>query len=80
MSTTRQKRALKNYRKRLSQRGMPAPLAADLAKEYALIGAGHPAFGVVTDTVPRLTGQPARSVDQFAHDYAQALATPPQQS
>jgi uncharacterized protein YbjT (DUF2867 family) len=59
----------------LSQSGRPASLAADLAKEYALIGAGHPAFGVVTDTVPRLTGQAARSVDQFAHDYARALAT-----
>jgi hypothetical protein len=50
-----------------------------LAKEYALMGAGHPAFGVVMDTVPRLTGQVARSVDQFAHDYARALAIPPQQ-
>jgi uncharacterized protein YbjT (DUF2867 family) len=68
------------FAQRLIQSGRPAPLAADLAKEYALIGAGYPAFGVVTDTVPRLTGQPARSLDQFAHDYAQALATPPQQS
>ncbi len=68
------------FAQRLIQAGRPAPLAADLAKEYALIGAGHPAFGVVTDTVPRLTGQPARSVDQFAHDYARALAAPPQQS
>src|SRR5262245_49832950 len=52
---------------------------ADLAKEYARIGAGHPAFGVVMDTVPRLTGQAACSVDQFARDYARALASPPQQ-
>jgi uncharacterized protein YbjT (DUF2867 family) len=61
------------------QWGLPAAVAADLAKEYALIGAGHPAFGVVTDTMPRVTGQAARSVDQFARDYAQALATPWQQ-
>jgi len=67
------------FAQRLIQSGRPAPLAADLAKEYALIGAGHPTFGVVADTVPRLTGQAARSVDQFARDYAQALATPPQQ-
>jgi len=67
------------FAQRLSLRGLPAPLAADLAKEYALIGAAHHAFGVVTDTVPRLTRQPARSVDQFARDYARALATPPQQ-
>jgi uncharacterized protein YbjT (DUF2867 family) len=68
------------FAQRLIQSGRPAPLAADLAKEYALIGAGHPTFGVVTDIVPRLTGQAARSVDQFARDYARALATPPQQS
>jgi uncharacterized protein YbjT (DUF2867 family) len=68
------------FAQRLSQSGRPAPLAADLAKEYALIGAGHPAFGVVTDIVPRLTGQAARSVDQFARDYARALATSSQQS
>jgi uncharacterized protein YbjT (DUF2867 family) len=61
----------------LLQWGLPAPVAADLAKEYALIGAGHPAFGVVKDTVQRLTGQPARTVDQFAHDHAQALTNPP---
>ena len=61
----------------LLQWGLPAPVAADLAKEYALIGAGHPAFGVVKDTVQRLTGQPARTVDQFARDYAPALTTPP---
>jgi uncharacterized protein YbjT (DUF2867 family) len=67
------------FAQRLIQQGRPAPLAADLAKEYALIGAGHPAFGVVMDTVPCLTGQGARSVDQFARDYAHALASPPQQ-
>jgi len=33
----------------------------------------------VTDTVPRLTGAAARSVDQFARDYAHVLASPPQQ-
>jgi len=59
---------------------LPAAVTTDLAKEYALIGAGQSAFGVVTDTVPRLTGQAARSVDQFARDYAHALATPSQQS
>ncbi len=62
------------------QWGLPAAVATDLAKEYALIGAGHPAFSVVTDTVPRVTGQAARSVDRFAHDYAQTLVAPPQQS
>src|SRR5262249_28965558 len=54
------------FAQRLMEQGRPAPLAADLAKEYALIGAGHPAFGVVMDTVPRLIGQAACSVDQFA--------------
>jgi uncharacterized protein YbjT (DUF2867 family) len=68
------------FARRLGQSGRPASLAADLAKEYALIGVGHPAFGVVMDTVLRLTGQAARSVDQFARDYARVLATPPQQS
>jgi uncharacterized protein YbjT (DUF2867 family) len=63
------------FAQHLRQSGRPTSLAADLAKEYALIGAGHPAFGVVTDTVPRLTGRAARSVDQFARDYARALAT-----
>lgn len=63
------------FARRLSQRGLPVPLAADLAREYALIEAGHPAFGVVLDTVPRLTGRAARSVDQFARDYVHALST-----
>lgn len=67
------------FAQHLRQWGLPVTVAADLAKEYALIGAGHPAFGVVTDTVPRLTGMAARSVDQFVRDYAHALATPPQQ-
>lgn len=61
----------------LAQWGLPAPVAADLAREYALIGEGHPAFGVVKDTVPRLTGLPAHSLEQFARDYAQALTNPP---
>jgi uncharacterized protein YbjT (DUF2867 family) len=61
----------------LTARRLPASVAADLAKEYTLIGAGHPAFAIVKDTVPRLTGQSARSMDQFAHDYAQTLAGPP---
>ncbi len=59
----------------LIQSARSVSLAADLAKEYALIGAGHPAFAVVTDTVLRLTGQTARSVDQFARDYARASAS-----
>ena len=67
------------FAQRLRQAGRPASLAADLAKEYALMGAGHPAFGVVLDTVVRLTGQAGRTVEQFAHDYAGALARPPQQ-
>lgn len=65
------------FARALAQWGLSAPVAADLAREYALIGAGHPAFGVVKDTVPRLTGSPARSVEQFARDYAQALVNPP---
>lgn len=40
-------------------------------------GAGHPAFGVVRDTLPRLTGQPTRNLEQFARDYASALSNPP---
>jgi uncharacterized protein YbjT (DUF2867 family) len=70
----------REFAQRLIQSGRPVSLAADLAKEYALIGAGHPAFTVVTDTVLRLTGQTARSVDQFARDYARALAALSQQS
>ena len=62
------------FAQRLSQSGRPASLAADLAKEYALIGSGHPAFGVVMDTVPRLTGHPARSFEAFAREvFAPAL-------
>jgi uncharacterized protein YbjT (DUF2867 family) len=68
------------FAQRLRQWGLPATVAADLAKEYALIGAGHPAFGIVTDIVPRLTGAAARSVEQFARDYAHALAAPRQQN
>lgn len=60
----------------LAQWGLPAAVAADLAQEYALIGAGHPAFAVARDTVQRLTGRPARTLDQFARDHAPALTQP----
>lgn len=57
--------------------GLPAELAAALAMEYDIIGHshphGHPAFAAVTDTVPRITGRPATTVDQFARDQAAAL-------
>ena len=61
----------------LAQWGLPDAVAADLAQEYALIGAGHPAFAVARDTVQRLTGRPARTLDQFARDHALALTRPP---
>ncbi len=61
----------------LQQWGLSGPVAADLAREYALIGAGHPAFNLVTDTVPRLAGRPGLTVEAFARDHAQALITPP---
>lgn len=64
----------------LQQWGLPEPVAGDLAHEYAEIGAGHPAFREPRDTVPRLTGKPARSVDDFARDYAAQLTSPPQWS
>jgi len=66
------------FAQRLSQCGLPTAVATDLAKEYTLIGAGQSAFGIVTGTVPRLTGQPARSVDQFARDYARMRCMPSQ--
>jgi uncharacterized protein YbjT (DUF2867 family) len=64
----------------LQQWGLPEPVAADLAREYAEIGAGHSAFSTPRDTVLRLTGKPARSVEDFATDYAAQLTSPPQWS
>jgi uncharacterized protein YbjT (DUF2867 family) len=62
----------------LQQWGLPDTIASDLANEYGEIGDGHPAFSAARDTVPRLTGKPARSLRDFAHDYATQLTTPPQ--
>jgi uncharacterized protein YbjT (DUF2867 family) len=62
----------------LQQGGLSATLARDLAHEYGEIGDGHPAFSTPRDTVPRLTGQPARSLRDFARAYAAQLTTPPQ--
>jgi uncharacterized protein YbjT (DUF2867 family) len=61
----------------LQQWGLPAAVASDLANEYGVIGDGHPAFSTPRDTVLRLTGQPARSVADFARAYAAQLTTPP---
>jgi len=62
----------------LQQWGLPEAAAGDLAREYGEIGAGHPAFSTPRDTVPRLTGRPARAVEEFARDYAALLTNPPQ--
>jgi uncharacterized protein YbjT (DUF2867 family) len=66
------------FKEMLRQWGLPDSVAADLAHEYGVIGDGHPAFGTPRDTVPRLTGRPARSVDDFARAYTAQLTSPPQ--
>jgi uncharacterized protein YbjT (DUF2867 family) len=62
----------------LQQWGLSDTIASDLANEYGEIGDGHPAFSAPRDTVPRLTAKPARSLRDFARDYAAQLTTPPQ--
>jgi hypothetical protein len=64
----------------LEQCGLPKTVAGDLAREYGAIGGGHPAYSTPLDSVPRLTGSPARSVEDFARDYTTQLAAPPQWS
>jgi uncharacterized protein YbjT (DUF2867 family) len=61
------------FKQMLAQWGLPEAVAHDLAREYALIGEGHAAFSVPTDTVLRITGKPARSLNQFAQDFARAF-------
>lgn len=39
-----------------------------VSEELSGLFARHPAFGVVRNTVPRLTGQPTWSLEQFALD------------
>lgn len=62
----------------LQQWGLPDAIASDLANEYGEIGDGHPAFSTPRATVQRLTGKPARSLRDFARDYAAQLTNPPQ--
>lgn len=64
----------------LQQWGLPEFVATDLANEYGEIGDGHPAFSTPRDTVLRLTGKAARSVEDFARDYTAQLTSPPQWS
>lgn len=68
------------FKAALQQWGLPESMAADLAREYGEIGAGHPAFSMPRNTVQQVTGHPARSIDEFARDYAQRLTNPPQWS
>jgi uncharacterized protein YbjT (DUF2867 family) len=53
--------------------GLPEPIAGALAEEYRLIGEGHPAFATTTDTVSRVAGRSAHTLNQFARDFAMAL-------
>ena len=66
------------FKAMLQQWGLPEIVANDLANEYGEIGDGHPAFSAPRDTVLRLTGKPARSVEDFARDYTAQLTSPPQ--
>jgi uncharacterized protein YbjT (DUF2867 family) len=51
--------------------GVPEAIAAQNASAFALIADGDAAW--ITDDVPAILGHPARSLEQFANDYADAF-------
>jgi uncharacterized protein YbjT (DUF2867 family) len=52
--------------------GVPAPVAEMNAQAFTLIAGGDAAW--LSDDVPSILGRPARSYQQFAHDYAPAFS------
>jgi uncharacterized protein YbjT (DUF2867 family) len=52
--------------------GVPETVAEDNAKALSLFAQGDAAY--ITDDVPSLLGQPARTFEQFATDYASAFS------
>jgi nucleoside-diphosphate-sugar epimerase len=66
--------------RQLAAQGLPEAVASDLSNEYGEINDGHPTISTPRDTVLRLTGKPARSLRDFACDYAVQLTAPPQWS
>ena len=52
--------------------GVPAPIAEMNAQAFGLTAGGDAEW--VTQDVPSLLGRPARSLEQFAADYAAAFA------
>ena len=52
--------------------GVPAPIAEMNAQAFTLIADGDAAW--LSDGIPSILGRPARSYQQFAHDYAPAFS------
>ncbi len=52
--------------------GVPEPIAAMNAQAFSLIADGDAEW--VSMDVPSILGRPARSFEQFAHDYAAAFS------
>ena len=62
------------FRAGLAQAGVPAPVADNLARYYAMVKAGD--FAMVTSTVPDLLGRPARTFKEWAAENAGAFSAP----
>jgi uncharacterized protein YbjT (DUF2867 family) len=60
------------FRAGLAQAGVPAPVAENLARYYAMVKAGD--FAMVTSTVPDLLGRPARTFPEWAAENAGAFS------
>jgi len=60
------------FRGGLAQAGVPAPVAENLARYYAMVKAGE--FEMVTTTVADLLGRPARTFQDWATENAGAFA------
>ena len=60
------------FRGGLAQAGVPAPVADNLARYYAMVKAGD--FAQVTSDVPDLLGRPARTFQEWAAENAGAFA------
>ena len=60
------------FRQGLAQAGVPAPVADNLARYYAMVKAGD--FAMVTPTVSEMLGRPARTFGQWAVENAGAFA------
>lgn len=60
------------FRAGLAQAGVPAPVADNLARYYAMVKAGE--FEMVTSTVADLLGRPARTFQEWATENAGAFS------